>query len=206
MLLWAIANVYPREIPTEPPGALTHPLALADLASKSTGPNSSQSCCPFLTVAFPRLLLILFFCWLPGTLPFLVFFQSRGRSYAQALCVGFAPKQTKESSDCLSPTPTPTETNAPLPSCHTILIGALGTLSKGIEKGTGGDRFRRKNRNHPNCHIAETSQNTGNNPEDLRRLAITQTPVEDPQLTLVWKTRNNNDNNNLPFRLSTNWK
>ena len=42
----------------------------------------------------------------PGTLPFLDFFRSRRRSRAQALCVGFAQKQTKESSDWHSPTPT----------------------------------------------------------------------------------------------------
>ena len=59
----------------------------------------------------------LFFVDCPGTLPFLIFFRSRRKSRAQALCVGFAPKQAKESSDWLSPAPSPTETNAP-PSCH----------------------------------------------------------------------------------------
>ena len=53
------------------------------------------------------------FCWLLGTLPSLVFW-SRRKSHAQALCVGFVPKQTKESFDWHSLTPTPTETNAPI--------------------------------------------------------------------------------------------
>ena len=43
-LFWycvAIASVYPNENPTQLPETLTHPLALADLASGSTGPNSA---------------------------------------------------------------------------------------------------------------------------------------------------------------------
>ena len=54
VLFWhsvAIAGMYPKEIPTQLPGTLTHSLALADLASGSTSPNSRLS----LTVAFPWL-------------------------------------------------------------------------------------------------------------------------------------------------------
>ena len=39
----AIASVYLNEILTQLPGTLTHPLALVDLASRSTGPNSLLS-------------------------------------------------------------------------------------------------------------------------------------------------------------------
>ena len=53
------------------------------------------------------------------TLPFLVFFRSRRKSLAKVLWVGFTPKQTKESFDWGSPTPTPVEMNSP-PSCHTV--------------------------------------------------------------------------------------
>ena len=79
----------------------------------------------FSTVSFPRLLstslfyfLVLtasvlstgLFCSLLLTplldLPSLVLFRSRRRSHAQALCVGFVPKQTKKSSDWHLPTPT----------------------------------------------------------------------------------------------------
>ena len=34
----------------------------------------------------------------------------------------------------------------------------------------------------------EISQNTEKSPGDLRRLVVTQTPVKNHQLTLVWKT------------------
>ena len=100
---------------------LTHPLTLANPASDCTGPRSHL----FLTVGFPRFLLTALSCWLPCSvdcywllssvqfwdLPSLVFFWSCGKSRARALCVGFSPKQTKESSDWHSLTPTPTETN-----------------------------------------------------------------------------------------------
>ena len=41
---------------------------------------------------------------------------------------------------------------------------------------------------HPNYCIIEIGQNTEKSPEDLRRLAVIQTPVKDHQLTLMWKT------------------
>ena len=65
-----------------------------------------------------------------------------------------------------------------------ILIGALGTVTK----GTGGHGSWRTNGNHPNYYIIANGQNTEKRPGDLRRLAITQTPVKDDQLTLMWKT------------------
>ena len=49
----AATSVYSNKIPAQLPGTLTHPLALADLASGSTGPNSSFSSHLSLTVAFP---------------------------------------------------------------------------------------------------------------------------------------------------------
>ena len=47
---------------------------------------------------------------------------------------------------------------------------------------------RRMSGNHPNYNIIETSHNTEKSPGYLRRLAITQTPVKDQQLKLMWKT------------------
>ena len=38
---------------------------------------------------------------------------------------------------------------------------------------------------HPNYRIIENGQNTEKSPGDLRRLAVTQTPVKDHQLTLI---------------------
>ena len=55
-----------------------------------------------------------------------------------------------------------------------IVIGVLGTVRN---KRMGGD--------HLNDSIIKISQNTEKNPGDLRRLAVTQTPVRNHQLTLV---------------------
>ena len=38
---------------------------------------------------------------------------------------------------------------------------------------------------HPNYYIIEIGRNTEKSPGDLRRLAVTQTPVNDHQLTLI---------------------
>ena len=87
--------MYSSEIPTKSPGTLTHPL---NPASRSTHPKK---------VGFPRLRLTALSCRLLCStssvllwdLLSLVFFRSRERSRVQALCVGFAPKQRKGSSD-----------------------------------------------------------------------------------------------------------
>ena len=59
-----------------------------------------------------------------------------------------------------------------------IVIGALGTITKGLLKGLEG-------RDYPNDSIAKNGQNTETSPGDLRRLAVTQTPVKNHQLTLM---------------------
>ena len=41
---------------------------------------------------------------------------------------------------------------------------------------------------HPNDSIIENGQNTEKSPGDLRRLAVTQTPVKDHLLKLMGKT------------------
>ena len=53
-----------------------------------------------------------------------------------------------------------------------------------IIKGTRGLRNKRTSGDHPNYSIIENGRNTG----DLRRLAVTQTPVKDHQLKLMGKT------------------
>ena len=62
-----------------------------------------------------------------------------------------------------------------------IMIGAFGKLIKGTE-GVGSWRT---SGDHPNYSIIENGQNTEKSPGDLRRLAVTQTPVKDYQLTLI---------------------
>ena len=73
-----------------------------------------------------------------------------------------------------------------------------------IDEGTGRLGNTRISRDHPDYNLFMIKQNTGKSPGDLRRLVVTQTPVEDHQLTLMWKTHkevnnnnNNNNNNNL---------
>ena len=62
-----------------------------------------------------------------------------------------------------------------------IVIGAFGTVIKGLLKGLEdlevGD--------HPNNSIIENYQNTEKSPGDLRRLAVTQSPVKYHQLMLM---------------------
>ena len=70
-----------------------------------------------------------------------------------------------------------------------------------IYKGTGGLGNTRASGDHPKGSIIKIGSNIKNNPGELRRLAVSQTPVETRQLTLVWKTRKwendvNNNNNN----------
>ena len=52
--------------------------------------------------------------------------------------------------------------------------------------GTRGLGNKRTSADPPNYSIVEIAQNTKKSPGDLRRLAVTQTPVKDHQL--VWKT------------------
>ena len=62
-----------------------------------------------------------------------------------------------------------------------IIIGAVGTVTKRLLKGLEdlgvGD--------HLNYYIIENGQNTEKSAGDLRRLAVTQTPMKKHQLTLM---------------------
>ena len=60
---------------------------------------------------------------------------------------------------------------------------------------------------HPNYSIIKIGQNTEESPGDLKRLAVTQTPVRNHQLTLVWKTRKgiNNMCKRLKFDQAFKW-
>ena len=46
-----------------------------------------------------------------------------------------------------------------------------------INKGTGGYGYKKSNGDHPNYYIVEIGQNTEQSPGNLRRLAVTQIPV-----------------------------
>ena len=78
-----------------------------------------------------------------------------------------------------------------------IVTVAVGTVTKGSVQGLEDLEInKRMSGNHPNYSIIEISQNTKKSPGDLRRLAVTQTPVRNHQLVLVWKTWKGVNNNN----------
>ena len=71
-----------------------------------------------------------------------------------------------------------------------IVLGALGNQShQTIGTGTGGLENKRTSGDHPIYCIIEIGQNTEESPRDLRGLAVTQTPLRNHPLKLVWKTR-----------------
>ena len=63
-----------------------------------------------------------------------------------------------------------------------IIIDALGKVTN---KGTGGHGNKRTKGDYPKNSINEIGQNTEKSPGDLRRIAVTKTPVEDHLLTLM---------------------
>ncbi len=66
-----------------------------------------------------------------------------------------------------------------------IVREVLGTVTKRLVQGLGGLGNKKTKRDHPNYCIIKIGQNNEKSPEDLRKLAVTQTPVKDHQLTLM---------------------
>ena len=62
-----------------------------------------------------------------------------------------------------------------------------------IFAGTGG-LGNKTNGDHLNNYIIKNDKNTEKSPGDLRRLAVTQTPVKAHQLTLMLKSQGANNN------------
>ena len=56
---------------------------------------------------------------------------------------------------------------------------------KRTDARSGGFGNKRTSGDHPNYSIVKIDQNTAKSPRDLIRLAVTQTPVEDHQLTMM---------------------
>ena len=69
-----------------------------------------------------------------------------------------------------------------------IVIGALGTIPKGLIKELEDLEIKGQVETIQTLSITRISQNTEKSPGDLRRLAVTQTPVRNHQLTLVGKS------------------
>ena len=59
-----------------------------------------------------------------------------------------------------------------------VVLSALVTVPKGLEKELEELDIRRTNGNHPNLTIVKIGQITEKSPGDLRRLVITQIPVK----------------------------
>ena len=68
-----------------------------------------------------------------------------------------------------------------------IVIGAFGTITKGLLKRPGRLESWWTGRDYPNDSIAENGQNPETSLGDLRKLAVTQTPVKNHHLTLMRK-------------------
>ena len=66
-----------------------------------------------------------------------------------------------------------------------IVIGDLCTITKGLLKGLEDFEVGGRVGDYPNDSIAENGQNPETSPGDLRRLAVTQTPGKNHQLTLM---------------------
>ena len=71
-----------------------------------------------------------------------------------------------------------------------IVIGALGTVTEGLIKGLVDLKITEWVETISNYCIVEICQNIEKSPGDFRRLAVTQTPVKDHQLMLMWKSLN----------------
>ena len=66
-----------------------------------------------------------------------------------------------------------------------MVICRLGTVRKGIDTGTGRLGYKRTNGDYLNLSIVEIGQKAKRSPGDLKWLAVTRTPEENHQLTLV---------------------
>ena len=66
-----------------------------------------------------------------------------------------------------------------------IVIGAFGTVTKGLLKELEDLEVCGPRGDHSDYYFIENGDNTEKSPGDLRRLAVTQSPVKDHQLTLM---------------------
>ena len=71
---------------------------------------------------------------------------------------------------------------------YTNRDGSFRYSCQRIIKGTGGLEGWRASWDHPNYSIIENGQNSEKSPADLRIFGLTQTPVKNYLLKLMWKT------------------
>ena len=65
------------------------------------------------------------------------------------------------------------------------VIGVFGIVTKGLLKGLEDLEVEGQVETIQSSALVENGQNTEKSPGDLRRLAVTQNPVKDHQLTLM---------------------
>ena len=82
-----------------------------------------------------------------------------------------------------------------------IVTGALDTFTKGLIQRLEDLEISGQVETIQTPAFIQISQNTEESPGDLRRLAVTQIPVWNHQLTLMWKTRKGVNNNNQNFQV-----
>ena len=63
-----------------------------------------------------------------------------------------------------------------------IVVGALGTIPKGLIKGLEDLEIKKTSVDHPDNCIIKIGQNTEKCPGDLRRLAVAHTPGKSHQI------------------------
>ena len=68
-----------------------------------------------------------------------------------------------------------------------IVIGAFGTVTKGLLKGQEDLEVDGRVVRIPNDSIVDNCQNTKKSSGDLSSFAATQTPVKNHRLPLMWK-------------------
>ena len=73
----------------------------------------------------------------------------------------------------------------------TICKWYFGTILKDFLKGSGGHGNKRKSGDHPDYWIIQIGHGTKNWPGDFWRLVVSQTTVENYQVTLMWKNSPN---------------
>ena len=77
-----------------------------------------------------------------------------------------------------------------------IVTGALDKIPKCFVNGQKKLDDNRTNGEHRNNRIITIGQNTKKSRGDLKRLAVTQTLVENHHLILIWKNSQRSNNNN----------
>ena len=70
-----------------------------------------------------------------------------------------------------------------------IVIGALVTDTKALAQGLENLEKKRTRRDNPNNSFIKIAHDTKKSPGYLRRLAVTQTPVRNHRVRLVWKAQ-----------------